>query len=333
VILVTGGAGYIGSHTVRRLRGQGLETVILDDLSEGHAGAASGPLVRGDLGDREGLSRLFAEWKPRAVIHFAASCLVGESVADPAKYWRNNVANTLVLLDAMRGAGCDRLVFSSTCSLYGDPIRTPIDEGHPVAPINPYASTKAAAERAIDESGRAYGLRWTALRYFNAAGATPAGDLGEDHEPESHLIPRVLRAALGKDRLVEIYGNDYPTPDGTCVRDYIHVEDLAEAHILALRHLDGGGKSGALNLGTGTGNSVREVIEACRRVTGKDLPVEVRPRRPGDPAILVADGARTRSTLGWAPRFPRLEEIVETAWAWHRAHPDGFEDRGGRGPR
>ncbi len=333
MILVTGGAGYIGSHTVRRLRAQGFETVVLDDLSEGHAAAVRGPFVRGDLGDREGLRQLFLEWKPRAVIHFAASCLVGESVTDPAKYWRNNLGHSLLLLDAMREGGCDRLVFSSTCSLYGDPLRTPIDETHPVAPINPYASTKAAAERAMGEYSRAYGLRWIALRYFNAAGASPEGDLGEDHEPESHLIPRALHAALGKEPLVEIYGEDYPTPDGTCVRDYIHVEDLAEAHILALRHLDGGGACGPLNLGTGTGHSVREVIEACRKATGAALPVEVRPRRPGDPAILVADGTRTRATLGWAPRFPRIEDIVGTAWAWHRAHPDGFGDRGGRSSR
>jgi UDP-glucose 4-epimerase len=325
-ILVTGGAGYVGSHAVRQLRRASLETVVVDDFSEGHRAAVEGPLEECDLADFAALKEIFARARPRAVMHFAASCLVGESVEDPAKYWRNNVSNTLNLLEAMREVGCDRFVFSSTCSVYGNPIRVPIDEDHPVAPINPYASTKAAIERALEEYERGYGLRWTALRYFNAAGASPVGGLGEDHDPETHLIPRVLWVAMGKAREVEVYGKDYPTPDGTCIRDYVHVDDLAQAHLLALEAIETGRARGVFNLGTGTGNSVLEVVETCARVTGKKIPTANRPRRPGDPPVLVSGGERAKKILGWAPRFGDLEGIVRTAWEWHRTHPAGFGD-------
>jgi len=324
MILVTGGAGYVGSHAVRRLRRAGAETVVVDDLSEGHRAAVEGEIEECDLADLAALQEVFARRRPKAVMHFAASCLVGESVEDPAKYWRNNVSNTLNLLEAMRSTGCDRFVFSSTCSVYGNPVRVPIDEEHPVAPINPYASTKAAVERALEEYERGYGLRWIALRYFNAAGASESGGIGEDHDPESHLLPRVLWVPMGKAREVEIYGRDYPTPDGTCVRDYVHVDDLAEAHVLALEAIDAGRARGVFNLGTGTGNSVLEVVETCAKVTGKEIPRTDRPRRPGDPPVLVSGGERAKKTLGWTPRYATLEAIVRTAWEWHRTHPEGY---------
>lgn len=331
-ILVTGGAGYIGSHTVRLLRARGVPVAVIDDLSEGHAAAvpAGVEFARVDLCDEPAVRETVARIAPRAVLHFAANCLVGESVANPGKYYRNNLEASLVLLRATRAAGCETMVFSSTAATYGEPVRVPIDEEHPQKPINPYGATKLMFEQALADHARAHGFRWVALRYFNAAGATAAGDLGEDHEPETHLIPLVLAAALGQRPRVTVLGEDYDTKDGTCVRDYIHVDDLADAHLRALEHLDRGGASGAFNLGTGDGYTVREVIDLARRVTGRAIPAQAGPRRPGDPAVLVADGRKAREVLGWKPQHSDLETIVTSAWRWHSAHPKGYGDRGAR---
>ena len=323
-VLVVGGAGYIGSHLVRLLAESGHGVVVLDNLSTGFAAAVTaGRLVVGDLADRRACVQLLRNARVDAVMHFAACALVGESVADPAKYYRNNVLGALELLDAMREAGVMRLVFSSTCATYGVPERIPMDESQPQQPVNPYGFTKLVIERALGDYARAYGLGYAALRYFNAAGASPRGDLGEDHRPESHLIPLVLQVALGQRPHVAVFGDDYPTPDGTCVRDYVHVDDLGAAHLAALERLTPGTEL-ALNLGTGRGYSVREVIEVCRRVSGKAIPEVVGPRRPGDPPELVADARRAAEVLGWAPRYGELEAIVETAWNWHRQHPRGY---------
>jgi UDP-glucose 4-epimerase len=327
-ILVTGGAGYIGSHTVRGLRARGHEVVVLDDLSEGHAAAVPKDveLLRVDLRRENEVLRALAEKKPRAVFHFAANCLVGESVADPGKYYRNNLEASLVLLRCMRETGCETLVFSSTAATYGEPVRVPISEDHPCKPINPYGATKLMFEQALSDHALAHGFRWVALRYFNAAGAAASGDLGEDHDPESHLIPLILAVALGKAPTITIFGEDYPTEDGTCVRDYIHVEDLAQAHILALEHMDGGGTGGVFNLGTGEGATVRRVIQLARKITGRDIREIVGKRRPGDPAVLVADGRRAQEKLGWRPQHSDLETIVASAWRWHERHPNGYGD-------
>ena len=328
-VLVTGGAGYIGSVIVEALVGRGHAVTVLDSLYKGHRGALTPParLLEVDLGDRAAVGRAVAEagadGAPPAVIHMAADSLVGQSMADPAKYYRNNVINSLNLAEAMLAAGAELLVFSSTAAVYGEPDAVPITEDAPLAPTNVYGETKLTFERALRWLERIKGLRWIALRYFNAAGATER--LGEDHDPETHLIPNVLQVPLGKRDHVALFGTDYPTPDGTCIRDYVHVADLAEAHILALEALQReAAPSGAYNLGSGTGYSNRQVIEAARRVTGQPIPVVEEPRRPGDPAALVASSERIRRDLGWAPRYPGIEEIVASAWDWHRRHPDGY---------
>ena len=328
-VLVTGGAGYIGSHMVKALLRAGHTLTVLDNLSTGHADAVRGSdMVRGDLLSREDSEALLRGRTFDAVMHFAACCYVGESVQNPGKYYRSNVLGTLNLLEAMHATGVTRLVFSSSCATYGDPVATPLSESHPQNPVNPYGMTKLVAERAMADYGAAYGLRTIALRYFNAAGCDPDGELGERHDPETHLIPLVLAEALrvkkgGRpaDTGLRVNGDDYPTADGTCVRDYVHVSDLCAAHLLALDRLDAGKVTGfeAFNLGNQRGHSVKEVIEACRRVTGLDIRYTVGARRPGDPPALVADSRRAREALGWAPRYEALDDIVRTAWDWTRA--------------
>jgi UDP-glucose-4-epimerase GalE len=330
--LVTGGAGYIGSQTAKALAQEGDQPVLLDNLSTGHRWAARwGKLVEGDLSDGDLVRRILVEHQATAVIHFAASALVGESMISPRQYFWNNVVNTLRLLDAMQDAEVKCIVFSSSAAVYGIPETTPIPEEHSQRPINPYGETKLMIERALNWYGEAYGLRWIALRYFNACGADFDGEVGEDHLPETHLIPLVIRAALGQSPYVEVYGNDYPTPDGTAIRDYIHVVDLAEAHVRALRHLLNGGESGALNLGTGNGLSVRRVIAAVDRVVdtarrqglavpNDRVPVRDTARRAGDPPSLVADPSRAYRILGWTPHHSDIESIVQSAWDWHVKH-------------
>jgi len=317
-LLVTGGAGYVGGHTVRALLDGGHEVTSYDNLVYGHRDTVPCELVVGELADRPKLDALLARGRFDAVLHFAAYAYVGESVTDPAKYWRNNVAAGLELLDAMRAHGVDRLVFSSTCAVYGPPIRVPVDEDERKAPESPYGESKWTFERLLASYAHAYGLRSVSLRYFNAAGARPDGSLGEDHEPETHLIPLVLGAAAGRGPhpRVQIFGTDYPTPDGTCIRDYVHVDDLASAHLAALGAMDTPGAQ-AFNLGTGQGNSVREIIRACETVTGRPIPVAEAPRRPGDPPALYADNRRAREALNWTPRYTDAEAIVRTAWSWH----------------
>jgi UDP-glucose 4-epimerase len=325
-ILVTGGAGYVGSHAVRLLAGRGHEVWVYDNLSRGHRAAVpAGRLITGDLADQPHLTRVLQSNGIAAVMHFAALALVGESVTDPALYYGNNVVGSFHLLEAMRKAGVHKLVFSSTTATYGTPEKMPIAETTLQQPINPYGFSKLAVERMLDDYADAYDLSFAALRYFNAAGAAGDGSLGEDHTPESHLIPIVLQVALGQRGSIAIFGDDYPTPDGTCIRDYVHVEDLAEAHLLALERL-GPGRRLKLNLGTGKGYSVREVIEACRRITLHSIPTVLGPRRPGDPPELVADSTLARQTLGWSPKYTTIESIVETAWRWHHGHPRGFGD-------
>ncbi|MBL8823595.1 MAG: UDP-glucose 4-epimerase GalE [Planctomycetia bacterium] len=326
-LLVTGGAGYIGSHAVRLFLEHGHDVWVYDNLSFGHAAAVPGDrLVVADLAERERLIAVLREKKIEAVVHFAAFAYVGESVEHPFKYYRNNVANTLILLEAMQACQVQKLVFSSTCATYGTPFEIPITEATPQQPINPYGRTKLMIEWALADAAHAYGLGYAALRYFNAAGAHPDGDIGEDHSPESHLIPLILQTVLGQRQAIHVFGTDYPTPDGTCVRDYIHVVDLAEAHLRALSAITPG-KGLCLNLGTGQGHSVREVIKVCSEVTGCLVNVVEGSRRAGDPAILVASAALAQSRLGWKPRLGSLYEIVETAWKWHRSHPHGFDDR------
>ncbi len=325
-ILVTGGAGYIGSHAARLLARSGHEPWVYDNLSQGHRAACpAGRLIEGELADRE---RLIAELRDRridAVMHFAAFALVGESVADPAKYYQNNVVASLNLLEAMRAADVRRIVFSSTAATYGVPQRMPITEDERKQPINPYGFCKLAIEHALADYAHAYGFGYAALRYFNAAGASPDGHLGEDHDPESHLIPLVLAVALGQRPEITVFGDDYPTADGTCIRDYIHVDDLAAAHLQALSRLQPG-QGLELNLGTGRGYSVQEVIDSCRRISGRKIAVKLGPRRPGDPAELVADPSRARRTLDWQPAYTDIDAIVATAWRWHSAHPQGYGD-------
>jgi UDP-arabinose 4-epimerase len=316
-VLVTGGAGYIGSHTAKALAAQGIEPVVLDNLTTGRRWAIQwGPFVRGDIGDLDLLRRLLREYRVSGVMHFAASAYVGESVRQPRKYFHNNVAKTLILLDAMLEAGVERIVFSSTCATYGIPDGLPIDETHPQRPVNPYGESKLFVERVLRAYGEAYGLDWVTLRYFNAAGADPDGQLGEDHEPETHLIPLAIDAALGRRPWVEVFGTDYPTPDGTAIRDFVHVADLAYAHVRALRHLLNGGESVALNLGTGAGYSVREVIAIVERIAGRTVPVREQTRRHGDPPILLADARRARDVLGWQPDHLTLESTIRSAWKW-----------------
>jgi UDP-glucose-4-epimerase GalE len=325
-ILVTGGAGYIGSHAFRLFRASGHDVWAYDNLCMGHRAAVPADrLIVGDLGEPARLDQALLEHRIEAVVHFAAFAFVGESVREPGRYYVNNVVNTINLLEAVRRHGVGRFVFSSTCAVYGTPARVPITEDLPLQPINPYGNTKLAMERALCDYGEAHGLGVALLRYFNAAGASPDGAIGEDHDPETHLIPLVIQAAMGQRPAIEVFGTDYPTPDGTCIRDYIHVDDLASAHLLALEAL-GPGKRIICNLGTGRGHSVREVIRAVEEVTGRKVAVRETARRPGDPPELVANAERAGRELGWRPRFTDLRQIVETAWGWHRAHPKGYDD-------
>jgi UDP-glucose-4-epimerase GalE len=324
-ILVTGGAGYVGSHAVKLLLSLGHDVWVYDNLSTGHRAAVlADRLIVGDLAERDRLDQALVERRVEAVLHFAAFALVGESVLYPEKYYQNNVVNTVYLLEAMRRHGIGRFVFSSTCATYGVPLTVPITEDEPQRPVNPYGNTKLAMEKALADYAMAHRWGVAFLRYFNAAGASADGSIGEDHDPESHLIPIVLQAVLGKRPVVEVFGTDYPTPDGTCIRDYIHVDDLATAHLLALDKL-APGKVLHYNLGTGRGNSVREVIRAAEEVTGRKVPVKEGPRRPGDPPALVASAEKARRELGWEPHYIDLRRIVETAWNWHRKHPDGYK--------
>jgi UDP-glucose 4-epimerase len=331
MILVVGGAGYIGSHMLRLLREENEEHLVLDNFEQGHRGALQGsPSTSGDLRKANDLKRVFAE-NPSIdlVMHFAAYISVGESVREPYKYYENNTAGVLNLLHAMREAGVNKFVFSSTAAIYGEPQYVPLDEEHPKSPVNPYGFSKYACERILDDFDRAHEFRSVCLRYFNACGAAPDGSIGEDHHPEEHLIPVALLAALGKRPTLKIFGTDYDTPDGTCVRDYIHVLDLAQAHLLAVRHLRQGGESRKYNLGNGQGFSVRQVMELTGKVLGKPVPVEEAPRRPGDPATLIASSEKIRKDWGWAPKYTDLEEIISHAWNWHRGHPEGYGDSRG----
>jgi UDP-glucose-4-epimerase GalE len=326
-ILVTGGAGYIGSHAVRLFLARGHDVWIYDNLSFGHRAAVPAErLVVGDLNEMHRLDHLVLDRRIEAVVHFAAWTFVGESVRDPAKYYQNNLVNTLNLLECLRRHGIGRFVFSSTAATFGVPERMPITEDTPQLPINPYGAGKLMVERALSDYARAYQWGYAALRYFNASGANPDGTIGEDHDPETHLIPLVIQAALGQRPHIEVFGTDYSTPDGTCIRDYIHVDDLAEAHLLALEKL-GPGCELRYNLGIGRGYSVREVIRTVEEVTGKKVPVKEGPRREGDPPVLVASSEKIQRELGWKPRYGELRAIVETAWNWHRSHPRGYRDR------
>jgi UDP-glucose-4-epimerase GalE len=323
-VLVTGGAGYIGSHAAKALSGAGYRVVVYDNLVAGHRAAVKyGSLVEGDIADVAAVREALRRHEVFAVMHFAAFLDVGESVREPARYYRNNVVGALGVLEAMVAESVRYFVLSSTCATYGEPQETPIPETHPQRPINSYGETKLAIERALPYFETAYDMRWVALRYFNAAGADPDGEIGEDHAPEIHLIPRAIEAATGGRGLL-LFGDDYPTPDGTCLRDYIHVADLADAHVRALEMMVGTEQSNAYNLGTGIPHSVREVIDTVARVTGRPVPWTLAPRRPGDPAALYAAAQKARTRLQWAPRFPDLEAIVRTAWKWHESHPHGY---------
>jgi UDP-glucose-4-epimerase GalE len=315
-VLVTGGAGYVGSHAAKALRAAGYRVTIYDNLSAGHRDAAlESPLIEGDIRDVDAVRRALRDTGASAVMHFAAWLNVADSVRDPVGYYRNNVGGTLATLEAMQAESCRRFVFSSTCAVYGEPVETPIRETHPTAPINAYGQTKLAIEHALPHYDRAWGLKSIRLRYFNAAGADPDCELGENHDPEIHAIPRAFEAATGGDTF-QIMGTDYPTPDGTCQRDYIHVSDLASAHVLALRCLESGGASQSYNLGTERPTSVREIVAAVERVTGRTVAAQEAPRRPGDPAVLYASAARARQDLGWAPARPDIDTIVTDAWRW-----------------
>jgi len=316
-VLVTGGAGYVGSHVCKALARAGYLPVVYDNLSRGHAWAVKwGPLERGDLMNAARLSAVLRKHRPLAVLHFAALAYVGESVADPLRYYRNNVGGTINLLQAMRETAVSRIVFSSTCAVYGAPIVVPIPENHPQAPLNPYGHSKRMIEQMLADAAAAHGLNSVSLRYFNAAGADPDGDVGEDHYPETHLIPLALEAAAGLRPRLVIHGTDYATRDGTCIRDYVHVADLADAHVLALRYFARKPGAAAFNLGNGGGFTVREVIAAAERVAGRKIPLRAGPRRPGDPPALVANAAAARRKLGWNPRYRELEAIIATAWRW-----------------
>ena len=326
-MLVTGGAGYIGSHAAKRLQRAGYRVVVFDNLVAGHRAAAKfGELVEGDISDTAAVREALRRHEVFAVMHFAAFLDVGESVREPAKYYRNNVGGALSVLEAMAAESVKHVVFSSTCATYGEPIEAPIVETHPQNPINSYGESKLAVERALPHFATAHGLRYVALRYFNASGADPDGEIGEDHSPEIHVIPRAIEAATGG-RGLQVFGDDYPTPDGTCLRDYIHVTDLADAHLKALESIAGGGPSTAYNLGTGHPHSVREVIDTVARVTGRAVPWTLAPRRPGDPAALYAAADKAQAELKWVPKFGDLETIVRTAWDWHRTHPHGYGEQ------
>lgn len=325
-VIVTGGAGYVGSHTVRALLDAGYQPAVFDNLSKGHRQAVPSevPVYEGDLADKGTIKKAFASFRPEAVMHFAGSTQVGESVANPGLYFRNNIASPLNLLDAMVEHKVDRLVFSSTAAVYGEPSEIPIPEDHPKVPTNPYGESKLFFESILHRYEVAFGIRSMALRYFNAAGAHPSGEIGEDHTPETHLIPIILQVALGQREQVTVFGTDYATDDGTCVRDYVHVCDLAAAHILAVDALASGAESNAFNLGNGKGFSVQQVIDEVERVVGKPVRRVTGERRPGDPAVLVASSEKARRVLGWQPSYPDLASIIETAWQWHSRHPEGY---------
>ncbi|RYY92830.1 MAG: UDP-glucose 4-epimerase GalE [Comamonadaceae bacterium] len=318
-VVVAGGAGYIGSHMVRMLAENGFRPVVIDNLATGHAEAVGDAILRrGDIGDSAFVTDMLQEFRPACVMHFAAASLVGESVVAPAKYWRNNLVQTLSLLDTMLACDVRQFIFSSTAAVYGDPVQVPMTELHPRQPINPYGQSKLAVENALADYDKAYGLRSITFRYFNAAGAHPDGSLGELHEPETHLIPLVLQVASGHRQVIARFGSTFQTRDGSCIRDYVHVQDLCDAHLLALRKLGTGAQSTVYNLGNGEGHSVTEVIEAARRVTGHPIPLRDDPPRAGDPPVLVADAARARSELGWAPKYAELDTIIAHAWQWEQ---------------
>lgn len=324
-VLITGGAGYIGSHTVAALLERGEEIVVLDNLQQGHKEALlGGKLYVGDLRDGETLDKLFSENNIDAVIHFAANSLVGESMKEPGKYYHNNVYGTLCLLEKMNQYGVNKIVFSSTAATYGEPENVPIDEYDRTSPTSAYGETKLAMEKMMKWFDTAHGVKYISLRYFNAAGAHASGKIGEAHDPETHLIPIVLEAALGKRPHISVFGDDYATEDGTCIRDYIHVSDLADAHVLALDSLRKGSDSAIYNLGSSTGFSVKQVIDIAREVTGREIPVAFEQRRPGDPAVLIASSQRARQELGWNPQRSNLNEIIASAWNWHSNHPNGY---------
>lgn len=324
-ILVIGGAGYIGSYVCKYLVKNGYRPIILDNLISGHRQAVKwGPFIKGSMGDLKLLKRIFEKYQVAGVMHFAAFCYVGESVREPAKYYQNNVADNVTLLQAIVENNISNFIFSSSCVIYGEPIEVPINEQHPQNPINPYGRTKLIVEQIMEDFKIAYGLKYISLRYFNAAGAEPNGQLGEDHKPETHLIPLVLQTALGRQEAIYIFGDDYPTRDGTCIRDYIHIDDLAQAHLLALERLLNGLSGETYNLGNGDGYSVKEVIEVARSVTGKPIPSKIVKRRLGDPAVLISSSQKAIKELGWKPQFPELHTIIDTAWKWHKNHPYGY---------
>jgi UDP-glucose 4-epimerase len=327
-VLVTGGAGYIGSHTVAALLERGEQVVVVDSLAQGHRAAVlGGTLHVGDIRDAAFLDEVFKAHQIDAVVHFAANSLVGESMHQPAKYYHNNVYGTLCLLEAMNNHGVKSIVFSSTAATYGEPERVPILEDDRTVPTNTYGETKLAMEKMMKWFDTAYGVKYVSLRYFNAAGAHESGRIGEDHHPETHLLPLILQVPLGQREFVSIFGDDYPTEDGTCIRDYLHVSDLADAHLLALDRLRNGGDSEIYNLGSGHGFSVKAMIEVARKVTGHPIPAQIVPRRAGDPAVLIASSQKAKRELGWTPKRERLETIIESAWKWHQAHPNGYGDQ------
>ncbi len=326
-ILVVGGAGYIGSHMCKYLHKVGMTPIVLDNLSYGHRSAVKwGPFYEGNMDDPALLETIFSKHKIAAAMHFAAFCYVGESVTEPLKYYNNNITSTLGLLSAMNDNGVKNLIFSSTCATYGEPEYIPLTEDHPQNPINPYGRSKLMMEQILDDFDHAYNLKSVCLRYFNAAGADSEGELGEDHNPETHLIPLVLHTAMGTRDKLTVFGNDYPTEDGTCIRDYIHITDLAQAHYLSLQHLLKGGDSKKYNLGNGNGYSILELIETAKKVTGKEIPFDYVDRREGDPAKLIGTAQKVIDELGWKPEFDTLETIIQTAWEWHKNNPNGFTD-------
>jgi UDP-glucose 4-epimerase len=327
-ILVTGGAGYIGSHTLMELINANEDVIVVDNLQKGHKAAVKGgKFYQGDLRDEDFLDRVFSDNDIEEVINFAADSLVGESVSDPLKYYNNNMVSSFSLLGKMKDYGVQRIVFSSTAAVYGEPDNIPILESDKTSPTNPYGETKLSIEKLLKWADNAYGIKYVSLRYFNAAGAHISGEIGEDHSPESHLIPIVLQAALGKRDSVSIFGDDYNTPDGSCIRDYVHVTDLAQAHILALKSLREGGRSRIFNLGNGKGFSVKEVVQIARDVTGVNIKANIVPRRAGDPAVLVASSDKIKEELHWEPKYNDLSTIISTAWNWHKNHPDGYSDK------
>ncbi len=324
-ILVIGGAGYIASYMCKYLAKSGYQPIVLDNLIYGHRESVRwGPFFKGSMADRNLLSHIFSEYEISTVMHFAAFCYVGESITDPGKYYRNNVAATIGLLEMMVEKNISNFIFSSSCATYGEPVEIPITEQHPQNPINPYGRSKLMVEQILRDFRIAYDLKYVSLRYFNAAGADPDGELGEDHKPETHLIPLVLQTALGQKEVLHIFGDDYPTRDGTCIRDYIHIDDLAQAHLLAMERLINNVGDGEYNLGNGNGYSVKEVVETANRITGKPIASKITKRRIGDPAVLIGSSEKAIKELGWKPRFSDLDMIIETAWKWHRNHPDGY---------